>query len=141
MGTAILNSIIPGLVAVGAILYAIRRTAIARKGERRPLRIVVRPVLQGPLRRLFVSVGLFGIGNLAATLLILRASDLLRDDLGSDDAAKAAIALYVLYHIAATLISIPGGRQIDRTGPTASLPPASPPSPSRTCSSPSREPA
>ncbi|HEV2775918.1 MAG TPA: MFS transporter, partial [Solirubrobacteraceae bacterium] len=119
--TAILLSIIPGMVAVAAIVYAIRRTAVARRAERRPLRIVVRPVLQGPLRRLFVSIGLFEIGNIAATLLILRATDVLRDDHGSNDAAQIAIALYVLYNIAATLISLPGGRQIDRTGPTRTL--------------------
>jgi MFS family permease len=119
--TAILLSIIPGMLAVAAIVYAIRRTAVARRGERRPLRIVVRPVLQGPLRRLFLSIGLFEIGNIAATLLILRATDLLRDGHGGTAAAQIAIALYVLYNIAATLISLPGGRQIDRTGPTRIL--------------------
>jgi MFS family permease len=119
--TAILLSIIPGLLAVAAIVYAIRRTAAARPAERRPLRIVVRPVLQGPLRPLFASIGLFEIGNLAATLLILRASDLLRADHGPGAAAQIAVALYVLYNVAATLVSLPGGRQIDRTGPTRIL--------------------
>lgn len=119
--TAILLSMIPGLLAVIAIVYAIRHAAIAHRAERRPLRIVVRPVLQGPLRSLFAGIGLFEIGNIAATLLILRATDLLRGDHGTGAAAQIAIALYVLYNLAATLVSIPGGRQIDRTGPTRIL--------------------
>ena len=49
--TAILLSIIPGLLAVVAILYAIRRTARPRQQERKPLRIRVRPLLQGELGR------------------------------------------------------------------------------------------
>ena len=119
--TAILLSILPGLCAVAAILYAIRRTPAAARAERRPLRIVVRPVLRGPLRGLFVAIALFEAGNLAATLLILRASDLLRAGLGADGAAQAAVALYVLYNAAATVVSVPGGRRIDRTGPTPIL--------------------
>ncbi len=119
--TAILLSIIPGLLAVAAIVYAIRHTAGTARGERRPLRIVVRPVLRGALRPIFVSIALFEIGNLAATLLILRATDLLRADHGNDDAAQIAIALYVSYNLAAALVSVPGGRQIDRSGATRVL--------------------
>lgn len=119
--TAILLSIIPGLLAVLAILSAIRATPRPKRAARAPLRIVVRPVLQGPLRRLFAGIGLFEVGNLAATLLILRASDLLRPAHGADSAAKIAIALYVLYNVAATLTSLPGGRQVDRRGPTPIL--------------------
>ena len=119
--TAILLSIIPGAIAVLAILYAIRNTARPRRSERRPLRIVVRPVLQGQLRGLFVGIGLFEIGNLAATLLILRATDLLAGVRGTDDGAQIAIALYFLYNVAATAVSVPGGRQVDRSGATRVL--------------------
>jgi MFS family permease len=50
--TAIMLSVIPGLLAVVAILYAIRHTARPHEQERRPLRIQVRPVLRGRLGRL-----------------------------------------------------------------------------------------
>jgi hypothetical protein len=44
---AILLSIIPGLAAVGAIVYAIRAAKLPRVAERRPIRTHVRPVLTG----------------------------------------------------------------------------------------------
>ncbi|MCS7006231.1 MAG: MFS transporter, partial [Gaiellaceae bacterium] len=65
--TAILLSVVPGLLAVGAIVVAVRE---APRGERRrsePLRIRVRPALRGRLRRLFIGVGAFEVGNAAAT--------------------------------------------------------------------------
>jgi MFS family permease len=114
--TAILLSIVPGLLAVGAILYAIRRTPAAQEHERQPLRLRVRPVLRGRLGRLMVSVGAFELGNVAATLLILRATDVLTPGHGVDEAAQIAIALYVLYNAAATVASFPAGRLGDRRG-------------------------
>jgi MFS family permease len=114
--TAILLSIVPGLLAVVAILYAIRHTARPRLQERRPLRIRVRPVLQGELGRLMVGIGAFELGNIAATLLILRASDLLEPAHGHDGAVQIALLLYTGYNAAATLASVPAGRLVDRRG-------------------------
>jgi MFS family permease len=114
--TAILLSIIPGLLAVAAILYAIRRIAQPADRERRPIRLRVRPVLRGRLGRLLAGVSVFELGNMAATLLILRATDLLEPGRGQDAAAQQAIALYVLYNVAATLISVPAGHHGDRRG-------------------------
>jgi len=114
--TAILLSIIPGLLAVAAILYAIRHTAAPGERERRPVRLHVRLVLQGRLGRLMGGISMFELGNVAATLLILRATDLLTPGHGTDDAAQIAIALYVVYNLAATLTSVPAGRLGDRRG-------------------------
>ncbi|HYN51343.1 MAG TPA: MFS transporter, partial [Thermoleophilaceae bacterium] len=72
MRTAILLSIV-GLLAVLAVVYAIRRTPRPSERERIPIRLRVRPVLQGRLGRLFIGVGVFELGNVAATLFILRA--------------------------------------------------------------------
>ena len=66
--------------------------------------------------RLMVGVSAFEFGNVAATLLILRVTDLLAPGHGEDDAARIAIALYVLYNLAATLTSIPAGQVGDRRG-------------------------
>jgi MFS family permease len=118
---AILLSIIPGLLAVAAILYGIRHTAKATAGDRVPLRIRVRPVLHGRLGRLLGGISIFELGNVAATLLILRATDLLEPGRSTDAAAQTAIALYVLYNVAATLASIPAGRIGDARGPTRVL--------------------
>ncbi|MGH8776423.1 MAG: MFS transporter, partial [Jiangellaceae bacterium] len=92
--TAILLSVIPGLLAVVAILYAIRHTARLREQERRQLRTRVRPVLRGRLGRLMLGIGAFELGNIAATLLILRATDLLEPGRGHDSAVQIALVLY-----------------------------------------------
>jgi MFS family permease len=114
---AILLSVVPGLLAAAAIVYAIRHLERPRERHRAPIRIVVRPLLRGALGRLMVGIGLFEAGNVAATLLILRATELLDPGLGVDAAAATAIALYVLYNLAATLVSIPAGRLADARGP------------------------
>ncbi len=113
---AILVSVVPGLLAVAAIVYAIRHTGAARAQERRPLRIRVRPVLHGRLGRLMGAVAAFEAGNIAATLLILRATELLAPGRGHDRAVQIALLLYTLYNVAATLVSVPAGRLADRRG-------------------------
>lgn len=114
--TAILLSIVPGLLAVAAILYAIRHTPRPTEREHRPIRLRVRPVLQGRLGRLMLGVGAFELGNVAATLLILRATDLLDPGRSHDHAVQLALVLYTLYNTAAALTSMPAGRLGDRRG-------------------------
>lgn len=114
--TAILLSIIPGLLAVAAILYAIRHTPEPTERDKRRLAFKVRPVLRGQLGRFLSGVTLFEAANMAATLMILRATDLLTPDHGHDRAVELAIVLYVVYNLAATLVSIPGGSYGDRSG-------------------------
>ncbi len=114
--TAIALSIIPGLLAVAAIVYAIRATPRPRAQDRIALRIRVRPVLRGRLGRLMVGIGAFELGNIAATLLILRATELLEPGRGEDSAVQIALLLYAGYNLAATIASIPAGRIADRLG-------------------------
>jgi MFS family permease len=76
----------------------------------------VRPVLTGRLGRLMVGVSAFEFGNVAATLLILRASELLAPGRSQDGATQLALGLYVAYNLAATLASVPAGRLGDRRG-------------------------
>jgi MFS family permease len=73
-------------------------------------------VLAGRLGRLMVGVSAFEFGNVAATLLILRATELLAPDRGQDRATQLALGLYVAYNLAATVASIPAGRLGDRRG-------------------------
>ena len=84
--------------------------------ERRPIRLQVRPVLRSGLGRLFAGMGAFEFGNCAATLLILRATELLAPGRGQDRAASIAVLLYVAYNVAATLASLPAGHIGDRRG-------------------------
>jgi MFS family permease len=119
--SAILLSVIPGLLAVAAIVYAIRHAPRLEQRERRRLRFHVRPVLHGQLGRIFVGITAFEVGNAAATLLILRATELLDQTRGHDRAVEIALLLYAGYNLAATLASLYGGRLGDRRGPLTVL--------------------
>jgi MFS family permease len=114
--TAILISVVPGLLAALAILYAINQTRRPTARERRKLRFQIRPVLNGQLGRLLAAFALFEVGNLAATLLILRATDLLSPGHGLQAATQIALGLYTAYNIAATLVSFPAGKVSDQLG-------------------------
>ena len=111
---AILLSVIPGLLATLAILTAIKATPRPQRRRHQPIRLRVRPVMQGQLGRLMYGVAAFELANVAATLLILRATQLLMPGHGSSSATKIALVLYIAYNAAATLVSIPGGHLCDR---------------------------
>ena len=114
--TAILVSVIPGLLAALAILYAVRHLPRLQRRERQPIQFHVRAVLRGRLGRLMVGVSLFEVGNIAVTLLILRATDLLTPERGLESATFVALLLYLAYNVAATLVSLPAGHASDRIG-------------------------
>jgi MFS family permease len=119
--TAILISIIPGLFATAAIVYAIRRLPRLGRRERSPIRLQVRPVLRARLGPLMLAVSAFELGNVAATLLILRATELLTPTEGADAATSTALLLYLAYNVAAALLSAPSGHLSDRTHPRVVL--------------------
>jgi len=114
--TAILLSVIPGLLAALAIVYAIRKAPRAEQRERRSLRVRVRPVLHGELGVVLAVIAAFELGNVAATLMILRANQQLQPAHSAHDAAQLALGLYIAYNVAATLASFPAGRASDRLG-------------------------
>jgi MFS family permease len=118
---AILLSIVPGLLAAAAIVYAIRHAPRLERRERQPIRLRLRPVMHGRLGRLMLAVGAFEFGNIAATLLILRATELFEPGRSTTSATQLALVLYTAYNLAATLISVPAGRAGDRRGTTRVL--------------------
>jgi MFS family permease len=114
--TAILVSVIPGLLAAVAIVYAIRQAKLPKVTERKKLCFQIRPVLRGQLGRVLAGFTAFEVGNVAATLLILRATDILTPGRGLHGATQIGIALYVVYNIAATITSFPAGGLSDKLG-------------------------
>ena len=89
----------------------------AAEGHRaQKLRFQVRPVLRGQMGRVLAGFAAFEVGNVAATLLILRATDVLIPGRGVEVATQIAIALYVVYNVAATLTSFPAGGLSDKLG-------------------------
>lgn len=114
--TAILISVVPGLLAAVAIVYAIRQADLPKITERKKLRFQIRPVLHGQMGRIMAGFTAFEVGNVAATLLILRATQLLTPGHGLHAATQIAIALYVVYNVAATITSFPAGSWSDKLG-------------------------
>jgi hypothetical protein len=106
---------------VAAIVYAIRHTPRPRPRERQPIGLRIRPVMRGELGRLLTAVSAFELGNIAATLLILRATDVLEPRplarRGDSDCGRALPSL----HVAATLASVPVGRLADSAMPVRVL--------------------
>jgi len=111
-------SVLPGLAAALAVVFFVReapRLQAARPQLEGAMRsLALRP---GPFRRLLGGVGLYGIGNFSATLLILRATDLLRAH-GRTPAHAAAVAvlLYAGHNAANALAAYPAGVVADRLG-------------------------
>ena len=113
---AMLFSVIPGLLAAVAILYAIRQIPRPKIRERQPLRLRVRSLMKGRLGKLLVGMGAFELGHAAATLMILRATTLLVPSAGRDGAVRFALILYIGYNAVAAAASVPAGRAGDRFG-------------------------
>lgn len=116
----ILLAFIPGVLAAVAITIAGReaRHTIADPAARRTLSFNLRELGRAGLGRVLTPVMLFEFGNLATTLLILRATDLLHTDSRSLTAATSlAILLYAAHNAAATAASLVGGQIADRVNP------------------------
>ncbi len=110
---------IPGVFAALAITVAVKQ---ARKrgqgsGARRP-RLELAAMRDAGVLRALLLIAAFEVGNMATTLLILRATDLLQANGRSVSAATSlAVLIYAGHNLVASLIAYGGGHWIDRTGP------------------------
>jgi MFS family permease len=115
---AIYFAVIPGVLAAVAIMVAAREARAARDGIARRLRFDASGLRRAGLARALVPVAMFELGNVATTLLILRATDLLNAGARSLAAATSlAILLYAAHNLFASLVAYGGGHWIDRAGP------------------------
>ena len=73
-------------------------------------------LLPSKFRFFLVAVGIFGLGNFADSLLILRATQLLTPVKGVIVAGSLAILLYTLHNVFYAVFSFPIGAAADRTG-------------------------
>lgn len=113
---------IPGLFAAVAIIVAAResRQQIRFGGEPAARRLELRALRDAGMVRALLPVALFEFGNLATTLLILRATQLLSSPQRTLTAATSlAILIYAGHNAVATAASLAVGRWYDRTGPRA----------------------
>jgi MFS family permease len=114
-----LVAFLPALLAVVSMTFLVQdkirepgRTARFRAGL---------GLLPPSFRLFLVSAGVFGLGNFAHTLLILRASELLTRDHGPARAANLAVFLYTLHNLFYAACAYPAGRLSDRIGKRALL--------------------
>jgi MFS family permease len=114
---------LPGLFAVVAILIAARearRRLAAGAASAQPARrrFDFAALRRAGMLRALTPVTLFALGNVATTLLILRATGLLAGPHRSVTAATSlAVLLYAAYNAVATVSSMAGGYLLDRVGP------------------------
>ncbi len=116
----ILLAFIPGILAAVAITVAAReaRRSLAAPARRRTLSFNFRELWHAGLPRALTPAALFEFGNVATTLLILRATDLLHADGRSlTTATSLAVLLYAAHNAAATLAALAGGQLADRVSP------------------------
>ena len=110
-------SVIPGLLAALAIVYAIRAAPKAEPRERQPIRASPAAGSSGSISAgCWAAIAAFEVGNVAATLLILRATDLLTPAHGSTAATSLALGSTSRTTSPRPLASIPAGRLSDRLG-------------------------
>lgn len=118
--TAILFSFIPSMFAAGAIVVAARqaRLFVARPEVKRSLSFNLAGLRLSGLFTVLVPVSFFELGNLAATLLILRATTVLEaGGVAAGAAVTSAILMYSCHNASASVAALVGGRLIDRLSP------------------------
>jgi MFS family permease len=77
--------------------------------------------LPASFRFFLIAVGLFGLGNFADSMLILRATELMTPTKGAAVATGLAILLYTFHNISYAAFSFPGGILADKIGKRALL--------------------
>ncbi|MFZ5852465.1 MAG: MFS transporter [Actinomycetota bacterium] len=110
---------VPGLFAAIAITVTAREARRRHLGaERRRMRLELRRLRDAGIARPLVPIALFELGNMATTLLILRATQLLTAGGRSVTAAASlAIVIYAGHNVVASLVALGGGHWLDTAGP------------------------
>lgn len=115
---AIFFSIIPGLLAAVAITVAAREAKRHASPIKRKIKLEFAGLKEAGLFKPLLPIVFFEMGNIATTLLILRATQLLHTDTRSFTAAASlAILIYAAHNAFASGVAIIGGRWIDKSGP------------------------
>lgn len=107
-----LISFLPGLLTVLIVVFVLKD--IARPANHALRLLPSLRSLPRPFWRYTAAVGIFGLGNFAHTLLILRAVTLLTPASGPAHAGKIAVALYIFHNILYAAFSYPAGYLADR---------------------------
>ncbi len=107
-----LIAFIPGAITVLLAAFAIRDTPRTPQPHR--LLLASLRGLPPAFQRFVGAVGVFGLGNFAHTLLVLRAVTVLTPRYGAVAAGRYGIALYILHNVIYAAVSYPAGALGDR---------------------------
>jgi len=105
-----LMSLIPGVLSAGAFYFCVREP-VQEGHDSLSVFPGWRAATPPAFRRFLVAVGVFGAGDFAHSMLVLRAANLLGS---SAKAMSGAVALYVVHKIAHALFDYPIGALGDR---------------------------
>lgn len=106
-------SLIPGMLAALSFAILVRESP-HRTIEPRKFTLSLKE-LPPEFRKFLVAVGIFGMGDFAHTLLILRATQIFMQD-NLPNASQLAVSLYVIHNIVYAAASYPVGALGDRIG-------------------------
>lgn len=109
---------IPGVFAAACITLAARSARRALPSARRSFSLELSALRRAGLIRPLLPVAAFELGNVATTLLILRATQQLQAaGLAPTAAASLAILIYAAHNAFGAVLAAVGGHWIDRSGP------------------------
>jgi MFS family permease len=120
----LLLATIPGFAAAVAIIIAAREARLAAGSSKgaKVLSYNLGELRRAGLVRVLSAPTLFELGNIAASLLILRATVLLHTGgRGLAAATSLAVLLYAAHNLAATGAAVAAGHLIDRASPRPSM--------------------
>ena len=115
MRTLLLSTALPGALSALVLLALVRARGMGSPSpsKERAFEQSLR-ALPAPFRRLLVAVGVYGMGDLARPLLILRTALLLVPDHGLRTASLVTMGLYTGHNVAYAAASYPAGLLGDR---------------------------
>jgi MFS family permease len=105
---------IPGILSVACVVFLVKERVNAPNHHLRLWRSI--KTLPSSFKLFLFSAGIFGLGNFAHTLLILRATEILTPQYGAAAAAATAVALYTLHNVLYAVFSYPVGVLSERLG-------------------------
>ena len=109
-------TMVPGVLAALAFAVLVKRDLAPPQSHSRPFGESLR-ALPKSFRRFLIAVFVFGIGDFARTLLILRATQLLSTRMGATEATATAMLLYVGHNVIYAAGAYPVGWIADRLSP------------------------
>lgn len=109
-----LVALIPSALALLTIALLVKETR--RGNHEQPRFLVSMRGLPRNFRFFLVAVGVFGLGNFADSMLILRATDILSPIDGAAVAGSLAVLLYTIHNVFYAVLSFPIGLLADKFG-------------------------